>query len=453
MRIFILFVTALLFLVISACDYWQWELEAVRPPHPQVTEIMPAVARFDSIISLKGAFFCPGDTQLHEVVFPSGLTVKPISVPSADCMLVKVPKAAGCGPIVVQYLGYEEQDYNQNQNSPNSNSPNFTYELTPVSVENFAGKLGNNGCEDCLDQPAGLAVDLMGNVWVADKGNHIIRKISSSGVIMKTLGGKGLEGCQDDPDGQRARFRSPTDVTIDDQGILYVTDSRNFTIRRIVPTGSHAVCTIAGKCGVSGLVDKVPGDTARFEGPIRITSDGSNYLYVADQKNGRSRISRIEIENVCSVLSGWWTSDFVRYGYNESGYLSTVWGAGYLPAGGVGIEKVLATDGAQSAVFSYIAASGAANVIKETGLNDPRDIEVDDKRNIYIADTDNHKIVVLQENGAIRELAGSGIIGHANGAPSTATFNSPEGLALDRQKNILYVSDTKNYLIRKIVLE
>ena len=131
-----------------------------------------------------------------------------------------------------------------------------------------------------FDTPSGLAIDDGGNVYVADTGNHAIRRISPDGRVI-TLAGDGIAG---DTDGPRthARFNGPVGVAVDRQGRVIVADTYNDRIRAIAADGS--VTTIAG--ARSAGADDGPVSSARFDTPCALTIDASGQIYVADTGNG-----------------------------------------------------------------------------------------------------------------------------------------------------------------------
>ncbi len=124
--------------------------------------------------------------------------------------------------------------------------------------------------------PSGIALDLKGNVLVADTGNNAIRVISAQGVVT-TLAGDGTAGFADGP-GKQARFNGPTGVAVDALGNVFVTDTYNDRIRKIAPDGS--VSTVAG--GVAaGLLDG-PAGAALFDTPTGLALDVQGNLFIAD---------------------------------------------------------------------------------------------------------------------------------------------------------------------------
>ena len=157
--------------------------------------------------------------------------------------------------------------------------------ITPAgSVTTLAGTAGRKGSTDGLgttalfNSPAGVAVDAQGTVYVADNGNHTIRKIAPTGSVTTLAGAAGHRGGTDGP-GPTARFRYPTGVAVDASGTVYVTDHMNATIRRITPVGE--VTTMAGTALGFGHTDGI-GQAARFKSISGIAADAQGTLYVTD---------------------------------------------------------------------------------------------------------------------------------------------------------------------------
>ena len=133
-----------------------------------------------------------------------------------------------------------------------------------------------------FNSPIGITLDASGNLYVADSGNHAIRKIATNGDVTTFAGLAGTSGTTDATGGS-ARFNSPKAITIDATGTFHVADSGNHTIRKITSAG--VVTTVAGLAGTSGTANGA-GTTARFNNPSGIvtTPDGYN-LYIADTDN------------------------------------------------------------------------------------------------------------------------------------------------------------------------
>jgi len=263
----------------------------------------------------------------------------------------------------------------------------------PWVVSTFAGTgtaafANGAGTTARFNHPIAVAVDSEGNVYVADTGNHRIRKITPAGMVSTFAG-----------DGNTTQFNCPTGVAVDSSGNVYVADRYNHRIRKITSTG--VVSTFAGT-GTAGYKDAA-GNTARFNRPYGVAVDSSGNVYVADFDNHRIRkitpAARIEDRKV-STFAG-----------------ST---AGYKDATG------------NTARFNY-----------------PSDVAVDSEGNVYVADHVNHRIRKITPAGMVSTIAGTGAAAFANGAGNATQFNFPYGVAVDSSGNV-YVADAFNHRIRKI---
>jgi len=151
--------------------------------------------------------------------------------------------------------------------------------VTTLAGSGTAGSANGTGTAAEFKDPSGIAVDASSNVYVADTGNDTIRKITPAGVVTTLAGSAGRTGSTD---GTSGRFDTPAGVAVDTAGIVYVADTGNDTVREIAPTG--AVTTLAGSAGVEEDIDGLPL-SARFWTPGDIAVDSSGTLYVADTYN------------------------------------------------------------------------------------------------------------------------------------------------------------------------
>jgi len=177
--------------------------------------------------------------------------------------------------------------------------------ITPAgAVSTFAGDAGHLGSEDGpatsarFNYPTSVAVDPLGNVWVADFGNHTIRKISPDGVVSTVAGLPGEIG-NADGSGSAARFNQVHGVAVDLTGHAYAADFGNHTIRKISPDGM--VSTIAGLAGSPGSNDG-SGTAARFCAPYAVAVDTAAHIYVADTSN--QTIRKITPDGTVSTFAG-----------------------------------------------------------------------------------------------------------------------------------------------------
>ena len=167
--------------------------------------------------------------------------------------------------------------------------------ITTVAGAGFPGFYDDQGTFAEFNNPQGVAVDASGNIYVADTGNHSIRKIDTGGNVT-TIAGDGTSGFVNG-NGANARFNSPRGVALDNLGRIFVADTGNHAVRRIDTNG--AVTTVAGD-GTAGSTDS---PNARFNGLAGIAVDGAQiYVYLADTNN--HRIRRLDGSNTVITLAG-----------------------------------------------------------------------------------------------------------------------------------------------------
>ncbi|MBL9213126.1 MAG: hypothetical protein JNL92_21875 [Opitutaceae bacterium] len=176
-----------------------------------------------------------------------------------------------------------------NQNTFIADTANHTIRKVTLAsaVTTIAGTAGQVGTTDGVgnaarfNRPRGLAIDRNDNLYVADSNNHTIRRITPAGVVTTIAGLGGFSGSNDGT-ATGARFNTPWGVAVDGGGTLYVADTGNHTVRRITPSGG--VSTIGGAAGSAGHAE---GNTsqARFSSPIGLAVDSAGTIYVAVRDN------------------------------------------------------------------------------------------------------------------------------------------------------------------------
>jgi sugar lactone lactonase YvrE len=322
-----------------------------------------------------------------------------------------------------------------------------------VSTLTGNGSVGDNdgsGSSASFSGPMGLAVDSTGAVYVADSGNNKIRQFDPANNSVITITGIGSVGAADGPI-STSSFNNPSALALDKLGNMYVADYSNHKIRKISPAGN--VTTFAGN-GNSGTSDGV-GAQAQFFNPSSIAIDSSGNVFVAD--SGNNKIRKINSKGFVSTFAGSGAQGSTdglstSSSFNgPNGVAVDVSGNVYVAdAGNNKIRKIT-----PSGVVSTIAGNGLSGISNGTGTSAmffvPRGIAVDSEGTIYVADTGNNVVRKITSTGVVTTLAGSSTADGADGIGTLASFNNPIGLTLDAMGN-LYVADYVNNKIRKITL-
>jgi hypothetical protein len=299
-----------------------------------------------------------------------------------------------------------------------------------------------------LTHPTGLTFDAAHNLYVIDIGlNQVgIYKITPAGVKTLLAGGPGVGS--NDGTGAAAHFDTLDGITFGRDSALYVADQVHQTIRKITLTG--VVTTIAGLNGVTGHQDG-PVAKATFFYPIGIKSDAKGNLYVADFYNQRVRV--VTFCDTVYTLAGSGAQGFT----NGPGATATF----YHPWDVAVDHNFNAYEIDANRVIRKITPDGTVSTFAGSGAEGSTDgvgtaasfsflisLVFDSSGNLYVADFS--RIRKITPDGVVSTLAGSDILGSANGVGTAATFSGHEFLAVDRSDN-LYVSDFGNGSIRKIV--
>jgi sugar lactone lactonase YvrE len=323
----------------------------------------------------------------------------------------------------------------------------------------LAGPAGSPGHSDGLgsaarfNAPGGVAADSAGNVYMADTGNHTIRKISPNGVT-STLAGLAQDintdgspgsypvGDYADGAGSAARFNCPRAVAVDSAGNVYVADTGNETIRKISPSG--LVSTLAGLAFHAGSVDGT-GSAARFDGPSGVAVDSAGNVYVTDI--GNKTVRKVTSTGLVSTLAGLAGNGGSTDGTGSAARFADPWGVAVDSAG-----NVYVADSGNHTIRKMTPGGVVSTLAGQARFSGPHSVAVDTTGNVYVADTYNNTIQKVAPDGEVSTLAGLvGDIGNADGTASDARFNYPTGVAVDSTGNV-YVADTLNHTIRKITL-
>ena len=333
--------------------------------------------------------------------------------------------------------------------------------ITTFAGDGELGFPGDGGpaTEARLDNPTGVAVDSLGNVYIADGNQRLIRRVTPDGVINSVAGNDLLQDLNDGGLAIEAKLELPEGVFVDARGVIYIADTGHQRVRRVTLDG--VINTIAGNGLFRFNGDGGPAVTAALNGPNAITTDRAGNLFISDFRN--QRIRRVSPDGLIDTYAG---SGASRCCSNYGG-----------PATGLGIFVVhdLAVDPAGNLLIVWnggvhtVAPDGIINpFIKPAGggfsgdggpaldanVGFPRGGATDALGNFYLADTFNHRIRRVDAGGIINTIAGSGDPGAGgfagDGGPAiNARLNRPDGVAADAAGNV-YIADARNRRIRLV---
>jgi myo-inositol-hexaphosphate 3-phosphohydrolase/sugar lactone lactonase YvrE len=274
--------------------------------------------------------------------------------------------------------------------------------ISTVAGTGTAGSSGDGGpaTAAAINTPHAVAVDAAGNLFIADSMSARIRKVTPDGTIT-TVAGTGVEGFSGDGgSGTAAKLRNPKGLEIGPDGALYISDGLNHRVRRLALDGT--ITTVAGNGAAASAGDEGPATAASIRVPRGLDFDAAGNLYVAEGDGHRVR--RIALDGIITTVAGTGAA-----GYNGD----------------------------------LIPATTAQ-------LADPHGVVVDGSGRLFVADSDNHRIRMIDTDGTISTVSGTGAAG--DGAAGVAVYSAignPRGLAVDAAGDV-YIADTGNSRIRKV---
>jgi sugar lactone lactonase YvrE len=288
----------------------------------------------------------------------------------------------------------------------------------------------------------GVATDSLGNIYIANSGGSIIVKVSTTGAVTTLAGVAGTTGSADGP-AAAATFNEPASVALDPAGNVFVADTGNNAIRKITPAG--VVSTFAGAASKSGSAEGT-GTAARFSAPVGLAAGAGGNVYVADSANDAVR--QITAGGTVSSFKAMAGLQPWNLAADSTGNLYVVaTGTGGSTIQKITPAGVMTTFAGAAANFQFV---GLAPLYAGQSVTYGGAVATDAAGNVYVADTFNETIRKITPDGTVTTLAGTtGVGGHADGTGAAAQFLYPQGIATDNDNNV-FVADTGNNTIRKI---
>jgi sugar lactone lactonase YvrE len=313
------------------------------------------------------------------------------------------------------------------------------------------GYADGTGTAAKFNNPYGIAIDASGNLYVADSFNNCIRKVvvptlgNGTGVVTTVAGSAAAPGGQDSTTGTLAGFKNPQGATLSGSALV-VADSGNGTLRKVdLSGGTYSTSTLAGTARVLGYAEGTLA-AAQFNSPVGVASDASGNILVADTAN--HVIRKVDVNGTTALVAGT---------PGTSGNSNTAGAVTFKSPQGVAVDKatgVIYVADTGNKALRMIATDGTVSTLVSAGLSGPYGIAVDPSTAglIWVADSSN-KVFPVTISGGVGTL-GSAVgstSGYADGAAGTAKFklNGFSALAVDASGNV-YVADRGNSCIRKL---
>lgn len=313
-----------------------------------------------------------------------------------------------------------------------------------------------------IKNPEGIAVAPNGDLYITDSDNHTIRRVSYVTGIITTVAGNGSPGYSGDGGvATSAQLKNPEDVAVLANGDIYIADTANHAIRKVI-AATGTITTIAGTGSPGSSGDGGPATAAKLNSPrgIQVASNGD--VYIGDRSNNKIRkITALTglITTYAGTGTGGYSGDgglatLARLSTPQGLHLDTSGNLYFADCGNNVVRRITAITG----IITTIAGTGTAGFSGNGGpatsarLDAPEAVHLAPTGDIYISDTGNHAVRrVLAGSGTIAAIAGTGVAGYAGdgGSATLAQFNRPRGIAV-WSSGTYYVSDKNNHRIRKV---
>jgi uncharacterized protein (TIGR03437 family) len=304
-----------------------------------------------------------------------------------------------------------------------------------------------------LNAPQGVAADAAGNVYLADTLNNVVRKISPNGTISNYAGNGGAGSSGDGSAATSAQLNGPQGLAVDASGNLFIADTLNAKVRKVSTSGVISTVAGSGTAGYGG--DGAAAASAQLNLPIGVAVDSSGNLYIADF--GNSRVRKVSANNISTVAGNGSFGYSGDGGPAAKAQLNGPQGVAVDAAGNLYIadsQNNLIREVTPGGLIATVAGNGVAGYSGDGGqatsaqVGNPVGLTVDSAGNIYTVDA-SARVRQVYPNGLIATVAGNGLRGYSGdgGLATQALLNAPSAIALGNNGN-LYVADTGNSAIR-----
>lgn len=305
---------------------------------------------------------------------------------------------------------------------------------------------GTAATQSALNSPGSVVLDSQGRLYISDGGNNRVRMVKSDGTIVTVAGTTSPGNTGDGGPATSAYLYSPSGITFDSTGSLYIADTLNGLVRKV--TGG-TISTVAGSISLgpgTSTGDGGPATSAQLLAPAGVAVDSFGNLYIADQ--GNSAVRLVANGNI-STLG---TSDANPLKLKTPAGVA-VDASGNLFIADKGNHRIV--ERTPAGIWSVVAGTGASGFSGDNGpatkamLSFPAAVAVDAAGQLYIADTLNSRIRLVTTAGIITTIAGTGRPSYSgDGGPATnAALYDPPGVAVDTSGNV-YVADANNERVR-----
>lgn len=320
------------------------------------------------------------------------------------------------------------------------------------------GSTGDNASalKATLNTPMGLYVDKLGYVYIADAGNNEVRFVNLSGVIQPAAGEYSPGYTSDGVAPTSSRLYTPTAVTLDPNGNMYIADSFNDRIREVTST----ISTYAGNGTPTFAGDTGLATAASVAFPSGVCFDTQGNCYIADSSNHRVRVVSASTLKITTYAGNGTSGSTGNSGPATSATLIDPYAVVMDSSANLYISdstaNVVRKVNSSGTITTY-AGTGTANYSGDNGpanqaaLDGPAGLALDSSGNLYIADSYNNRIRMVSTSGTITTVAGNGTPGYSpDGTVATsASLLVPMGVAVDSSGTI-YIADTGNSVVRTV---